>query len=617
MRSLHLARHSAQQSRGNRRLPKKRFIAYLLTFACVLLLAPATPAWAAADTDGGPGMWGPAAAGGARPGSQPWHYEGQINGRGAQWNYWVPFPETRQRPGFDINTWEPWLLPAKDRDGVPFDGWDREKGQLLDAKGQSYARLLDPKNANWSTARAGLEQEAQRQLRAASGKPIAWHFAEEGANQQMSKPLTDLGIKSQVTASRDPTTFTAPGSPADPDGMARPRGAAVRPTIRAPGGVDFSTLQLRHVSTGSLGPNSMTYSFKTPSPEISDSDLNAVRDASNAFFVWLELQPPQFWVNLNPGQPDTIIDPDLGRTDVGRVMLQADLQLKKTVTPLTGPGTPLGDQFVRKIFDGPDNDRCTSYRMWIVPAPATVRDTGDELYILDAPLDVKTETMYFQDPSTGKNTCPGQTPARAQYNESVFRSLVLPELVKAVNEAPEYADLRRVYMSRVAAEWYRQVSATKNTLYKPLIGEGIVGPWAAKLWNPKDVFNEYLRLLNASHGTIEIGGVVYNWVFGGVDMSKAPSAPMNAGDFNAKYPRLPQVVQQSIDQPTKDPDGKMIWAGGTTAFDPEAATPPSSPPSQLPVTGNSTWLWLAGLVLCVGGVLLLALFRRRRRLFVS
>jgi hypothetical protein len=163
-----------------------------------------------------------------------------------------------------------------------------------------------------------------------------------------------------------------------------PRGAAVRPPTGAPGGIDFSKRQLRHVSTGSVGPNGISYSFKTPSPAIGDADLNAARDSSNAFFVWLALQPSQFWVNLNPGQPDKIIDPDLARTDVGRVMLDSDLQLEKTMTPLTGPGTPTGDEFVRKAFAGPGKDTCMSFRTWIEPAPAPVRDTGTELYILDA-----------------------------------------------------------------------------------------------------------------------------------------------------------------------------------------------------------------------------------------
>lgn len=599
---------------------RQRIAAYLLAITCLLFIAPAAPAWAAADTDGGPGVWGPAASGGARPGSLPWHYEGQINGRGADWNYWVPFPETRNRPGFDINTWEPWKLPANQRDGAPFDGWNRSEGQLLDAKGQSYARLLDPKNAHWSQARKGLEDEVGRQLRAARGTPVTWHWAEEGAHEQMDDFLDRNGIKSQVTQPRDPATFAAPGSPNDPDGMARPRGAAVRPPAGAPGGIDFSKLQLRNVSTGTVGPHGTSYSFKTPSPAIGDADLNAARDSSNAFFVWLELQPSQFWVNLNPSQPDKIIDPDLARTDVGKVLLESDLQLKKTMTPLTGPGTPTGDEFVRKVFAGPDKDTCMSFRTWIEPAPATVRETDSELYILDAPLDVKSETLYFTDPKTGKRSCPGQTEERARYNESVVRTVVLPQVVKAVNEAPEYADLRRVYMSRVAAEWYRQVSTTKDTFFKPLIGDGIVGPYvSAKPWDPKTVFNEYLKLYNGSSGTIDIGGVTYNWIFGGVDMSKAPSAPMNAGDFAAKYPRLPQVVQRSIDQPTKDQDGKTLWAGGTTVLDEQAPSPSqsSSPPPSLPVTGASGLLWLAGAVLCVVGVLLLALFRQRRRQFVS
>jgi hypothetical protein len=65
----------------------------------------------------------------------------------------------------------------------------------------------------------------------------------------------------------------------------------------------------------------------------------------DTFFTWLALPPQSFWVNLNPNQPDRIIDPQLARTDAGRVMLESDLLLKKTTVGLINPDTPLGDAF--------------------------------------------------------------------------------------------------------------------------------------------------------------------------------------------------------------------------------------------------------------------------------
>jgi hypothetical protein len=41
-------------------------------------------------------------------------------------------------------------------------------------------------------------------------------------------------------------------------------------------------------------------------------------------------------------EADRVIDPSFGRTDVGKVMLEADLLLKKTAARLLHPDHPLG-----------------------------------------------------------------------------------------------------------------------------------------------------------------------------------------------------------------------------------------------------------------------------------
>src|SRR5205823_2039737 len=55
----------------------------------------------------------------------------------------------------------------------------------------------------------------------------------------------------------------------------------------------------------------------------------ASRLAATAFYTLLAIPDRDLWVNLHPGQPDRIVSASLGQTDVGRIMLEADFQLKR------------------------------------------------------------------------------------------------------------------------------------------------------------------------------------------------------------------------------------------------------------------------------------------------
>ena len=66
--------------------------------------------------------------------------------------------------------------------GVEFDGY--QNGELIDAKGLGYAKLLP---AKWSKAAKKLQKTALHQLEAAGSTPIHWIFAEEGAAREASK----------------------------------------------------------------------------------------------------------------------------------------------------------------------------------------------------------------------------------------------------------------------------------------------------------------------------------------------------------------------------------------------------------------------------------------------
>jgi hypothetical protein len=99
-------------------------------------------------------------------------------------------------------------------------------------------------------------------------------------------------------------------------------------------------------------------------------------------------------------------------SDAGRVLLEADLALKKLDAVLLHPDTPSGAEFWRQIDSLYGNDPtariCLTSRLWIVPAPATVYEDRDELYILAAPLDVKTESEHSG--GLPGDACPEATP---------------------------------------------------------------------------------------------------------------------------------------------------------------------------------------------------------------
>lgn len=405
-------------------------------------------------------------------------------------------------------------------------------------------------------------------------------------NPRSAKPCDGqaLGMRSQLTTVALNALRRAPA--ADPcgendtaggtaDGLSR---ALTQPVHQAPGGIDFSSLQLRHLSDPGDG-SGLQYAFQAPLSDDGGASpatgLDAADASSNAFFVWLALEPSAFWVNLNPDEPDRIVDERLGRTDAGRVLLEADLLMKKTIGKLIHPHSARGRQF----WDG-ISGKCLSYRTWILPAPASVHQDGDKLYILDAPLDVRMETQYLeQRGKAATGSCPQQDKATEDHNERHFRSLILPELKKAINSAPEYAELRRVYLARVAAEWYRDLSRVKETTYGDLVDTGDIDDWRINgPWKPTDTFDRFVE--SYTEGEFKVtdrtteGGTTYvrSYVYGGVDLSRIPVTKISGDRFTAEHANLPEDVRRSLSEPSTDGRG-AIWLGAPT---PRQAAGPGS-----------------------------------------
>ncbi|MEI6632114.1 MAG: hypothetical protein WCL25_05830, partial [bacterium] len=181
------------------------------------------------------------------------------------------------------------------------------------------------------------------------------------------------------------------------------------------------------------------------------------------FFIGLSLPNDSFWVNLRPDSPDNIIDPYLAQTDIGKIMLEADVQLKKDTALATSPATPTGKQYWDKLYAkagelfGSENLTIpTLTRPWIVPDEIIIRETAGagsdrsdglnrhykdqapSAYIYKATLKVMLEQDYLQNESRGHlnvsyNFDDPRSKQLNEYSSQLIRELIIPKLTKEIN----------------------------------------------------------------------------------------------------------------------------------------------------------------------------------------
>ncbi|MGW0133571.1 LPXTG cell wall anchor domain-containing protein [Streptomyces sp. NPDC003299] len=371
---------------------------------------------------------------------------------------------------------------------------------------------------------------------------------------------------------------------------------------RGPGGVDFSTLELRYVGKPVKGQG-LNYSFGAKkvdeSAGLGYGGKEKAQLISDGFFTWLALTPDRFWVNLNPDQPDRIMDKTFGTTDAGRVLLQADLQMKHDFARDMDPRSGVG----KKLFDtlAAENIPCThGVRNWIVPKPAVVREQDGGLYILDAPLQVNSVPQEVKTPSPN-GPC-DLTEAQHKRVQQLMDSMIVPDIENKVNTGAAYADLRRVYTARVAAEWIRRQDAASPTDYHAIINSNKVTDWplrgSNRSWTPQQTYKEYVKSFTEGDYSYpcEKAGQPATCVSGGVDFSKAPKKNIDKAQFRTQHTYLPRTTEISVKAVTDDAENKGLLAlGGNTAAhtgtgggSPTPTPTPTHKPTPTPSGGSST-----------------------------
>jgi len=108
----------------------------------------------------------------------------------------------------------------------------------------------------------------------------------------------------------------------------------------------FRPLHLRYMGYDNLNQDFKLLLDKGDTKKVDLENKNYIEENTQTllkyFFIGLALPNEKFWVNLRPDAPDNIIDDDVAMTDIGRIFLEADVQLKKDTASFTSPQAPEG-----------------------------------------------------------------------------------------------------------------------------------------------------------------------------------------------------------------------------------------------------------------------------------
>ncbi|MDO8749443.1 MAG: hypothetical protein Q7J72_10085, partial [Candidatus Omnitrophota bacterium] len=296
---------------------------------------------------------------------------------------------------------------------------------------------------------------------------------------------------------------------------------------------------------------------KGDSKDIADTNLkDSATILLDYFKIGLSLPNDKFWVNLRPDSQDQIIDDELAQTDLGKVMLEADLKLKQDTALFTSPKTPQGKAYWNKLYQragelfGTENITIpTLTRPWIVPGEIILRESADSAnnasgaYIYKANLKVMLEEDYLktsnQKPVTGNQIYSFSDPRLKelnQYSTQLIRELILPKLTQTVNSSKDYANLRQVYFSLILARWFKETFSTtspqsivhspqNNSYIKMIDSHNLTNLSSKEVWDKATYFNAYQKSFKEGEYNLSepvytpTGQVIRRYMSGGTEFN--------------------------------------------------------------------------------------------------
>jgi hypothetical protein len=295
------------------------------------------------------------------------------------------------------------------------------------------------------------------------------------------------------------------------------------------GGVDFTDVSINSISSNMSAEQigKFGYTFKAKKANVGDKIIN-IEDATelslSSFFVGLTIPKSEFWVNLNLWEPDRIIEKDLETTDVGRIMLESDLRMKKNFGKYEDPcQSEIGTKYwelleqkrdelitnvMRKYPDDIKDVKNVQFapvtRYWIVPDKMDIYETDDEIYIIDATMNISSEPVYEhskyqivnQDTifmSEGsKDELDDASKEYGRYVKELEEKMLLPLVVQDINK--NYSDLMKIYISLALSQLYKDRYRSTNSPFADFIdSKDLKGLESRSTWNVEDVWKDYKK----------------------------------------------------------------------------------------------------------------------------
>ncbi len=279
----------------------------------------------------------------------------------------------------------------------------------------------------------------------------------------------------------------------------------------------YEKFQPAHLRMLSYDRYSQQFSFLVDRGDYNNIEKEFLKQVTDKLFrmflIGLTLPDDSFWVNLRPDSPEDIIDSNLAKTDMGRIFLEADLQLKKDTARFTSPATKEGNLYwqrlqekANELFGVPNVNIPTLARPWIVPGEIILRETASDVYIYKATINVMLEEDYIKD-YPRFNFKDKRMKELNEHASRLMREIIIPRLVKEVNTAKRYARLRQVFYSLVMAKWFKERFKNSSGRYVRLINQGrLEGLLSKEKWSVKPYFEAYQKSFQEGEYEIKVFG---------------------------------------------------------------------------------------------------------------
>lgn len=321
---------------------------------------------------------------------------------------------------------------------------------------------------------------------------------------------------------------------------------------------NFRPLHLRYLQ---LKQNEDSFKFlidKGNSGGISQEDPKGL---FKYFLVGLALPNDKFWVNLRPDSPSQIIDPLLAETDIGRILLEADLQLKKDIAQATHPVAAEGVEYWDKLYKkageifGSENVTIPAItRPWIVPDEIIIKETPDSAYIYKATLKVMLEQDYLKNDAV-YNFKDERLKQLNEYSSRLIRELIIPNLTRRINTSRKYSALRQVYYSLILSQWFKARFSGRKNAYSHLIdSKDLTDLISETPYSTDNYFRAYQRSFKGGEYSYQApvyapsGQTIRSYFSGGAELNLENVMPTQFGGIAGVNTNGPQVCIVASDQ---------------------------------------------------------------------